>query len=317
MKRPPTLDRRIFLKNSLFASAFLGFGPSAYSFSGLIPSTHSFLGTESVQNKVVKSERFVPVSIVWDVANLIMKDRNKSWKMMDSVSERFNRMVSGSVLQKNRQYLPEILTEIMEGNGWSEEIHPQVALFCGFLVHDKIEKAFAELQSDTKDDRSFLYRDCAILKLRINRETSGSGANPTKAEIADFLKQLYHRATFRTHTLTPDTQDWERWLVDYIDWYNADRRYLEELAEIYLKDDDQFQKHGAGTSFFDTKDELFRIANDYSVREIELSPTFVNNAKGDSLYARALADAILAVKSLDELFEGKIEKEKFRKMHNI
>jgi hypothetical protein len=307
MQSPAQDNRRDFLKKSFLATAMVGLGPSAYA----------FLGDKKVLETVLFSERLTPISILWDVSNLILKDKNKTWKMMDSLSEGFNKMLCGSALRGHRQHLPSLLTTIKEGGGWDGEIHPQVALFAGFLAYGEVEKVFATIPKTDGIGTGALYRDCTILKYRVEREGQGSSTDkPTKDEIEDFLKLMYHRATFRTHTLTPDAEDWERWLVDYIDGYHRDRDYLKGLAEVYLEARPAYHKNYADTRFFDPEDEIIKMANDYSLREIDLTPSFVQD-KGKSLYAKALTNAVIAVKSLDDYFDGRMNRSAFVEKYDI
>lgn len=300
-------NRRDFLKKSFLATAMMGLSPTAFA---------SWDGRNAEDMSLMR-ERLTPVSVLWDTANLILKDKNKTWKMMDSISSRFNHMLCGPVLEGHGQHASSLLTSIKDGGGWDEETHPQVALFAGWLAHREILKSFAAIPKENSDKEGYLYRDCAILKFRVERDGMGSASEkPTPAEIEDFLKMMYHRTTFRTHTLTPDIDDWERWLVDYIDAHHRDREYLKRLAEVYFEDSEAYKDNFADTRFFDPEDEIIKMANDYSVREIDLSASFVQN-KGESTYAKALTNAVIAVKSLDEYFDGKMERSAFVKKYDI
>ena len=151
-----------------------------------------------------------------------------------------------------------------------------------------------------------LRQDVAVLKHRIG----GEPASASVADTEDILKLLYHRTTFRTHTLTPDTNNWNEWVVNYMDWYREDRRRMPSLAKAWVADQE------VSSDFFNPEDELIKTASDYSVRQIQLDESFVAG-KGLSIYSKALAQSALALKSLDELFKGNVSRSTFMKKHEI
>lgn len=292
---PEKNNRRLFIKQSALVGALLTTMPEE------LLSRHRVL--ENGYQSVLKY-RYTPVAIIWDAANLMIKDADVTWKMQDSISEQFNKMVAGRVLDQGQSFISEILTTIQEGSGWSEAIHPQVALVAGWLVYRQTAKVMNT--QDISIDQ-ILRQDVAVLKHRIGTNASASAS---AAETEDMLKLLYHRATFRTHTLTPDADNWNEWVVNYMDWYREDRKHMRSLAEAWVANEE------ADRDFFNPNDELIKIARDYSVRQIQLNEPFVTG-KGASLYSRALAQSGLALKSLDEFFKGNISKAEFMKTHEI
>lgn len=108
-------ERRRFLKQSFLATAFVGLGPSVFPFPSK-PETLAPLGLQ---------QRFLSASLIWDAANLIMKDTGKTWKLMDSISERFNMMFSGNVLLKRPEYHLSMLEQVKQGGGWDSDTHPK------------------------------------------------------------------------------------------------------------------------------------------------------------------------------------------------
>ena len=234
----------------------------------------------------------------------MIKDADISWKMQDSISEQFNKMVAGRVLDRGQRFLPEILTTIQEGSGWSEAIHPQVALVAGWLIYRETAKV---LSTQNNDPDQTLLQDVAVLKHKIGKNAS---AAVSAADTEDLLNMMYHRATFRTHTLTPDTDHWNEWVVNYMDWYREERRSMPSLAEAWVAN------QRADARFFNPDDELIKVANDYSIRQIQLDESFVEG-KGTSIYSRALAQSALALKSLDEFFQGNISQSAFMKKYEI
>jgi len=279
------------------------------AFFSLGPVHFSYGNTVKIGDYPVMKERILPVSITWDVANLMSKDVNISWKMIESISEKISMMVSGSVLEKGKKYVPEILDIIDKGSGWDDATHPKVALVAGWLVYREIVPMVTPVYQNDAGQNDVYKRDIAILKYRIAR---ANGGKVEKEEMEDILKMMFHRATFRTHTITPDSQDWENWVVRYLDWYNQDQEDLRALAGAWLLADDG----SMDTAFFNPNDELIKIANDYSIWEVELTPGFLEN-KGDSLYAKTLANATKAVMGLDEYFKGNIDKQAFLKKLGI
>ena len=288
-------SRRSFIKQSALLSALLATTP----WDGLPAQRLS-----AKASSTAPTHRYTPVAIVWDAANLMIKDADITWKMQDSISEQFNRMVAGRVLDQGQAYLSEILTTIQEGSGWSEAIHPQVALVGGWLVYRESAKV---LNTQNVSADQILRQDVAVLRHKIGREAS---APASAADTEDILKLLYHRATFRTHTLTPDTDHWNTWVVNYLDWYRQDRKSMQPLAEAWVANEK------VDPSFFDPDDELINVASDYSVRQIQLNESYVAG-KGSSLYTQALSRSALALKSLDELFKGNISQAAFMKQWGI
>lgn len=289
-------SRRSFIKQSALLGALLTATPF-----DVLPKQR--LSERSYQIAALPY-RYTPVALVWDAANLMMKDADITWKMQDSISEQFNRMVAGRVLDQGQAYISEILTTIQEGSGWSEAIHPQVALVGGWLVYRETAKVLNS--SDVSADQT-LRQDVAVLRNKIGKDSSASAS---VADTEDMLKLLYHRATFRTHTLTPDTDNWNEWVVNYMDWYRKDRQSMPALAEAWVANE------RVSPDFFNPEDELIKTAGDYSIRQIQLDESFVAN-KGSSLYTQALAQSALALKSLDEFFKGNISRAEFMKQRAI
>ncbi|WKN44996.1 twin-arginine translocation signal domain-containing protein [Tunicatimonas pelagia] len=293
---PEDKSRRSFIKQSALAGALLAIHPyDLLAKRGQVASSHL---------TAAPAHRYTPVAIVWDAANLMIKDADIAWKMKDSISEQFNKMVAGQVLDRGLPYISEILTIIQGGSGWSEEIHPQVALVAGWLVYRETAKVMNA--QDTSPDQ-ILRQDVAVLKHTIGKSSS---ASPSAADVEDILKLLYHRATFRTHTLTPDTENWNEWVINYMDWYREDRQRMQSLARAWVSGEE------ASTDFFNPNDELIKIASDYSVSQIRLNESFVEG-KGSSAYTQALAQSALALKSLDEFFKGNMSKSAFMQKHEI
>jgi len=291
-------NRREFIKSSALIGAFLSLDPFSLAYGN----------TVKLGDLPILKERLLPVSITWDAANLMMKDKNISWKMMDSISEQFNKMVSGKVLEKGKKFIPDILDIIHKGGAWSEEIHPKVALVAGWLIYREVVPIVTPLYKHDTSTSDVYNREIAILKYKIAREIGGK---VSKEEMEDILKLMFHRATFRTHTITPDREDWENWVVRYIDWYEQDRKGMGALAEAWVNGNDATDK-----SFFNPDDELIKIANDYSIWKVDLNESFLEG-KGDSLYAKALSNATKAIKHLDEYFKGNMDKNAFMKKVNI
>lgn len=294
-----THSRRTFIKNSALLGALIAVDPFSliYGRSAEITDTGTLV------------ERILPVAIQWDAANLMIKDTTISWKMMDSISEQFNKMVSGRVLEKGKKHIPEILDIIKAGDGWDEETHSRVALFAGWLINREVADVITPLYKNDSDGVDALQRDATVLKYKIARENNDE---VTTAHMEDLLMQMFHRATYRTHTLTPDKNDWDTWVINYLDWFHTDRASIRKLAQAWS------DNTGAASDrqFFNPNDKLIQIANDYSIWEIELTPEFFDN-KGDSLYTKALTNAAKAIKSLDDFFNDKLDKQVFMKKMNI
>lgn len=290
--------RRDFLKSSVLMGTFFAVSPYSFAIGERM---------DKLKYGAVIKERIVPVSINWDVANLMMKDVNISWKMMDSISEQFNKMVAGSVIDKGLDHVPEMLDIIQHGGAWDEETHRKAALFAGWVVHRQTADVFREMYKNDTDPLMVALRDAVVLKYKIAR---GTDVSPSQAAMEDLFKSLYHRATFRTHTLTPDTNDWERWVIDYLDWYAEDRRNMEELAKSWV------QGLG-GNAFLEEDDVLLKLCNNYAIWEINLTEDFIKERVGKSYYAQAVARALIGVKTLDEYFKGNVSKEALIKKLNL
>ena len=277
--------RREFIKQSAFLSALLAVNP------------YEFQAKAATINNTLIKERIVPVSIVWDTANLITKDKNASLSLTESISEKFNLMAGGKVLEKVKKHIPELIDLVGASNWWEEATYPKVALLAGWLTHREVTAVMSPLYRQDDNEAEVFKRDATILKYKIGKS---SNQEVSDEALADILKLMFHRAFFRTHTLTPDKQNWENWVVDYLDYYHWDRENMDQLAKAW-------QSKPLPDQFFDSKDEIIAIANDYSIRELELTPEFFQN-KGNSLYAKALINATRALKDLDLFLHAEISK---------
>ena len=278
--------RREFIKQSAFLSALLAVNP------------YELYAKEEALGTTVVKERIVPVSIVWDAANLMTKDKNISWKMIESISEKFNLMACGKVLDKGKDFVSELIDLTKAGNGWDDETHPRVALLAGWLIHREVANVFSPLYPKDVNDMEVWKRDALILKYKIGKY---SGQKVSEEKLADILKLMFHRAFFRTHTLTPDKQNWQNWVIDYVDYYHQDRENIDKISNAWNQSSNL-------TGFFDSKNELIKLANDYSKWDMKIDQEYLSDISTCN-YSKALSNATLALKTLDDFYENRISKQ--------
>jgi hypothetical protein len=135
-------------------------------------------------------------------------------------------------------------------------------------------------------------------------------------EVEGAFRSMWQRALVAMHTFIPDEEDVDGWLERVFtmrqEFYVDIRRYAEAFAD---PDPDKVQRFLVDVHFYEESDPLIRLAR--SIQEgtpdaaIDLQPA-IEAAASQSQYAQALRRGMIYLQAASDLFERRIDDERFK-----
>lgn len=193
----------------------------------------------------------------------------------------------------------------------------RLAVAASWLSHQGIHSTLGD--GDVSVERIF-YRDAAVLRALYASDPRPAGAASVPAaapaDLADLLRASHQRTFIRMHTLDPDPDDLDGWVVRLVRWHREIEPVAERYAEAYLRPDpDRLRRHVAAPNFYDHSDGLIRLARALHqgrpVSADALGPA-LQEAPSQSLYARSLARALHRLEAVSGFFGRDIDASTFR-----
>ncbi|MBN2091078.1 hypothetical protein JW964_15805 [candidate division KSB1 bacterium] len=171
-----------------------------------------------------------------------------------------------------------------------------LALLSGWLMASGIRTIIQPLYLDAKKSDSSsppemsIYHDMFVLK------QIAPGENPTAANstnLASLFNGMVPRMITRTHTLTPDYDDGEGWILRISTWRDKTIELMNRYAEVYLNPDSQkMDKYILKSNFYYPDDPIIQLTrklqNGFSASSNETEQV-IRDPQNKSLYAQALA----------------------------
>lgn len=187
-----------------------------------------------------------------------------------------------------------------------------LAVGLGVLTKIGYEKSLEPIQ-DTTD--AGVYLDAAILK-DMNDMDPSEEINGNHDELADLLRSLSTRFLTRVHTVIPDDEDPENWILRLDQWRRDLDRYYTNVAKVYLHpDSEKYNRLVRQQNLYHPSDALIKLARDVqrsATRQGSIVSGIIKNANR-SAYARAMETSYRRILAADKFLNDTIDEVEFRK----
>ena len=185
----------------------------------------------------------------------------------------------------------------------------KLAFVLGWLgyhsAHQHFGDAYGQTESGLPEEKG-IYYDAILL-----RELSAGSQKTVKAEeLESLFLQMMPRILTRFHTLIPDYDDVEGWIMRMADWRVNMENYFSQLARAYASPDAGKMKKYANT-FYNPKDPVIQMAQSENAKKnVEGA---VQAAKSQSRYAQAVAETYQYFQTVNNFMEGDLDISALRK----
>lgn len=209
-----------------------------------------------------------------------------------------------SQLEKNLNSQKDLKSDLMKQRLHLEK---KISLLLGWYmatgIRNNLDKLYANKMKSSEGLPSDLsiYHDMYVLK-----QVSGTDQSAQLEDLASLFRGIQPRMICRTHTLTPDYDDGKNWTVRITNWRNDSMQLMEKYAQAYAEaDKTKVADYITGMNFYNPDDELIRLARwvqagNY-IKKIDNLVKVTNNL---SVYARALAQGLVALKKADQILNS-------------
>lgn len=302
------INRRQFLTHTATAGAGLAVGLRAFA-----RDATPFMRTAG---SLVAGTHLTPILLVDDAIRLTLLNQSISDEFKSALIEHHHFALASGALNREGKDVLALLSAIREG--WAgrdcmeidnhsvagDMLEPKMAFAAGWLAQRAARTSIYGADAPaTVDDRS-IYHDVTLLHAIHDSEpvdpfTSGASVD----ELAQFLQLMYYRAYMRMHTIDPDFDDVEAWILRVV----KKNREIEDLtrryAEAYLNPDaSKRRQYVEAPNFYAAADPIIELARmlQQGVTEssIRLADAVEASTSG-SRYAQALGRAYSALESID------------------
>ena len=187
----------------------------------------------------------------------------------------------------------------------------KLALITGWLVQRAGEYVIGPVLAQTADPaEASTYQDAAIVRAR-SAHRSGQA---TEAEVAALLREMVPRTLTRFHTLIPDYDDAEGWVLRLQEWRTAHADMIERYARAFADTrSDQYRRYVVEPNFYDAHDAALdladRVRHGAAEEQIDLQP--IVESQHASLYGKALAQGIGHLLSMNAYLQGALDNQSF------
>jgi hypothetical protein len=306
-------SRRSFFKNSALVGVGIMFLPEA------------ILGNTQMPAPGLLGERLTSLAIADDIFRLVKASSEISETIKKVVEPHINEHVPGNTarLARNIPGLEKqsinILKIAREGIQKKDEFAGEkLALALGAIAFQTVNQELKSFGAIIKGNGSEtgLYMDASVLKA-MNGIGLTENVNGDADDLASLFKGITPRVLTRFHTLIPDDDDAENWIISMFDWRHETDMYYNKLAALYTQPDKKkLESLIIKPGFLNTQDELYTAArglrqNNHS--ETARLQTAFAKAENQSMYTRALARGYSNVNMAAAYFEGKMDEKELVK----
>ncbi len=193
---------------------------------------------------------------------------------------------------------------------WSTEYellkaNAQFSMLCGLIAHQTFDKWLKPGTSETITDlqEKTVYQDTYVMKMLQNADPnrmkvplnkSLSGVKPE--EIAEALHLIQQRNLIRMHTQKPEFSDADRWIENFMCYYNQMKKDNLAYGKVYCQPDaSKVEQYVTEPNFYDENDLIIRVARKIQMVQagkIKYSTDQLINTKPNSIYGKALQNSL-------------------------
>lgn len=163
-------------------------------------------------------------------------------------------------------------------------LSPSPSFDFGHAIAKIASEQFGGLYQKTKDKTEKLNMQCYLEACLIRNLIGEDIQRISKEELTLFLRTMIAPMITRTHTLKPDPDKGDDWVVKLTNWKREQFVYLEKLADTVVAPDAKLEKT------YVTKNNFYS-ANDGIIKELRSGSWPVNStewATNQSVYGKAL-----------------------------
>ena len=187
------------------------------------------------------------------------------------------------------------------------------SLAAGWLAHHSAHDAlYGDAPPEGIDDRA-LYHDVTLLHaLHDSEPVPPADPSASVDELARLLQMMYLRTYIRMHTIDPDFDEVEPWILRLVAWHRDLEPLTRRYARAYLQPDPALvRRYVEEPGFYNPDDLLIRLARTLH-QGIANGPVDVAQAASSSAeqsrYARALGRAYRTIKAVGDFHAGHLHR---------
>ena len=308
------INRRDFLTHTAVAGVGLTLGLPAFA-----RNASPFALTA---NALATGAHLTPILLVDDALRLTLVNPSISADLKAAMIEHQAFMQASGALAGSERDVLALLATIRDG--WSgrdgleverHEVHgdmlePKLAFAAGWLAHRAAHAAIYDgPREDAGIDDRALYHDVTLLHAMHQSEpVEPFGAAPSVDALAQLLQMMYLRTYMRMHTIDPDFDDVEDWILRLVRRSRDLESLTQRYAAAYLQPEAaKLRRYVEVPNFYDASDPLIQLARSLhqgiTESTVDLEEA-VAASSAQSQYARALGHAYQALASVSAFHEG-------------
>ncbi len=191
-------------------------------------------------------------------------------------------------------------------------LEPKLAFAAGWLAHRAAHAAIYDgPREDAGIDDRALYHDVTLLHAMHQSEpVEPFGATASVDALAQLLQMMYLRTYMRMHTIDPDFDDVEDWILRLVRRSRDLESLTQRYAAAYLQPEAaKLRRYVEVPNFYDASDPLIQLARSLhqgiTESTVDLEEA-VAASSAQSQYARALGHAYQALASVSAFHEGNL-----------
>ena len=306
------INRRDFLTRTAVAGVGLTLGLPAFA-----RNASSFAFTA---NALATGTHLTPLLLLEDALRLALVNPAINADLKTALIAHQAFMQSSGALTGNKHDVMALLATVRDG--WAErdglkvknhEVHgdmfsSKLAFAAGWLTQRAARAALYDAHDADLNDR-MLYHDVTLLHaLHESEPLEPTEATASVEDLAQLFQLMYLRAYIRMHTIDPDFDDPEGWILRVV----KRNRDLESLAQRYAAaylqpDPAKLQRYVEAPNFYDASDPLIQLVRTLH-QGITESPIDLEEAvaaaSSQSQYARALEHTYQTLTSVSAFHAG-------------
>ncbi len=295
-------NRRTFIKQGLAAGTGLA----------LFPYLTSFKNSNTMPGQY-HPDGLVPFSIMDDVSECIQNHGSMDTLIKEAlkidlyheIPSNFSRM--GLALKPKPTVIKKYMQDVTDNKDLIREDEFQskkMAFTLGWLITHAINTTFAPVCTPVAKDDPQTYLEMQLYQdaFLINHLSGHKPKNSNTEDLTSLFMAMFPRMIGRIHTLKPDVDDGNNWVLRMTEYRKKNKENLERLAKIVSQPDEKKQiKYVSQFPLYDAKDISALKQSIKQGSSIKSLPRQV------SLYGKSVSKAYEYLLAFDGYFKGKNE----------
>lgn len=316
-------NRRNFLAHTALAGAGLAIG---------LPSlTREAFALTFTADPLAAGTHLTPILVVDDALRLSLLNLSLNDDLKAAMISNQAFYQSSGTLARNASDLIVLLGTIRDQWGGRDKmkvtrheyngdmLESKLAFVAGWFAHQAAQHQIYGNNRHEGIDEKALYHDITLCRSIYQSEpVAKKSKQPTVDELAQLLQQMYTRTYVRMHTIDPDFDDVENWIVRYVKWSEDTKALTEQYANAYLNPDpEKLQMYVKEPGFYDPANPIIALARELhqgiTESTIDLKEA-IHASASQSQYAQALGVACNRIEAIGAFMDGKLDQTGLQKM---